>query len=117
MEPRNPLLARGSTWVRATASGVVRSVLPLGARVEEGDTLALISDPFGENEVPATAPVAGILIGKSNLPLAIEGEALFNIARVPRLGQVEERVGAYAEALAEADELADIALADENESS
>jgi predicted deacylase len=112
-----PVLARGSTWVRAPASGIVRSVRPLGAQVGEGDTLAVISDPFGETEAPAIAPVPGILIGKSNLPLAIEGEALFNIARVPRPGQVEERVGAYAEALAEADELADFALFDDNEGS
>jgi hypothetical protein len=108
-----PVLARGNTWLRASASGIVRSALPLGAQVGEGETLAIISDPFGGAETPAIAPVAGILIGKSNLPLAIEGEALFNIARVPRPGQVEERVGAYAEALAEADELADITLADD----
>ncbi len=109
----NPVLARGSTWVRAPASGIVRSEVPLGARVGEGDTLAVISDPYGESETPAAASVSGVLIGKSNLPLAIEGEALFNIARVPRPVQVEEHVEAYAEELAEADELADTTLSDD----
>lgn len=40
-----------------------------------------ITDPFGENEVPVLATTSGIVIGRLNLPLVNEGEALFHLAR------------------------------------
>ena len=41
----------------------------------------MIADPFGEREAEVLAPHDGILIGRTNLPLVNEGEALFHIAR------------------------------------
>jgi hypothetical protein len=41
----------------------------------------MISDPFGEEETIVSAPTSGIIIGRTNLPLANEGDALFHIAR------------------------------------
>ena len=76
-----PVIARSSTWSRAHTSGMLRFARPLGAWVEKGDRLASIADPFGDGEEPVAAPVAGIVIGRVNLPLVTEGEALFHIAR------------------------------------
>jgi predicted deacylase len=76
-----PLLARSSTWVRAPSSGVLRAIQSLGRRVSAGDILGTISDPFGERDVAVVAPADGIIIGRLNLPLVNEGDALFNIAR------------------------------------
>jgi uncharacterized protein len=50
--------------------------LPLD-RTEPHDAVA---DPFGERE--AEVPTTGIVIGRINLPLVNEGEALFHIARL-----------------------------------
>jgi uncharacterized protein len=91
---REPLVAKASTWVRAPQSGILRAVHSLGARVVKGEHMGVISDPFGEREEEIISPVDGIIIGRTNLPLLNEGEALFHIARFssPELaaGQVEE---------------------------
>ncbi|MEA3639568.1 MAG: succinylglutamate desuccinylase/aspartoacylase family protein [Lamprobacter sp.] len=76
-----PMIARSSIWARAHTSGMLRFARPLGAWVEKGEQLATVADPFGNGEEPVTAPAAGIVIGRMNLPLITEGEALFHIAR------------------------------------
>ena len=80
-EPPEPVIARSSQWVRATQSGILRAAKPLGARVKRGEILGWIADPLGDNEEPVEAPIPGVIIGKVNLPLASEGEALYHIAR------------------------------------
>lgn len=76
-----PLVIRSSKWVRAPHSGLLRSATALGSAVDEGQVLGLISDPFGENQVEVRASVGGVVIGRSNIPLVHEGDALFHIAR------------------------------------
>jgi hypothetical protein len=76
-----PVVARSSQWVRACQSGILRAVKPLGARVQREEILGWIADPLGDSEVPVEAPVAGVVIGKVNLPLVNEGEALYHISR------------------------------------
>ncbi|NIQ92940.1 MAG: succinylglutamate desuccinylase/aspartoacylase family protein, partial [Desulfuromonadales bacterium] len=43
-----PLVAKSTTWVRAPISGILPWRRPLGARVEKGDAVAVVADPFGE---------------------------------------------------------------------
>jgi hypothetical protein len=85
----------------------MRIAKPLGARIEKDETMAAVSDPFGDQESLVPAPFPGIIIGRTNLPLVNEGEALFHIARVSRPGAVEEDVERYHEELADMHELAD----------
>lgn len=59
----------------------MRAIKPLGARVLKHERLAVVSDPFGESEVEVLSSSDGIIIGRTNLPLVNEGEALFHIAR------------------------------------
>lgn len=80
-----PVVARSSSWVRAPESGILRALMPLGVRVSKGDVLAIVADPFGEREVKVAAPYDGIIIGRSNLPLVHEGEALFHLARFQKI--------------------------------
>ncbi|WP_111641022.1 succinylglutamate desuccinylase/aspartoacylase family protein [Marinimicrobium alkaliphilum] len=80
----NPVVADDSRWVRAPASGVMRTRIALGDRVKRGEVLGYIADPTGLNETPITAPDEAIVIGANNLPLAHEGEALFHLARFKR---------------------------------
>ncbi len=76
-----PLIIRSSKWVRAAKSGLLRSATALGSAVKESQVLGVISDPFGENEVEVRASIGGVIIGRSNIPLVHEGDALFHIAR------------------------------------
>ena len=75
-------IMRSSLWLRAPRSGVLRAVLPLGSPVKSGVLLGLITDPFGRNEVELKANTDGVLIGRTNLPLVHEGDALFHIGRL-----------------------------------
>ena len=84
-----PIVARNTSWVRAPQSGMVNSGIRLGQRVEKGQTIATICDPFGETESALEAPFRGVIIGRSNLPLAHEGDALFHLAAVDSLRAVE----------------------------
>lgn len=88
----NPVLARSTTWVRAPASGIVNTKVQLGSSVSTGQCLAAISDPLGDAEETMTAPFDGIVIGRSNLPLAHEGDALFNVAAFRSVSKAEEIV-------------------------
>ncbi len=75
------LVIRSSKWVRAPHSGLLRSATALGSSVREGQVLGVVADPFGENEVEVRASIGGVVIGRSNIPLVHEGDALFHIAR------------------------------------
>jgi predicted deacylase len=87
-----PVVADSTSWARAPYSGIVSRKVKLGARVVEGQRLASISDPLGEGEVIVEAPFDGIVIGRSMLPLAHEGDALFNIAAFKSVTRAENRV-------------------------
>jgi predicted deacylase len=88
----NARVAESSSWVRAPQSGILRSMQPLGAKVEKGALLGVVSDPFGENEEPVYAPNEGIIIGRTTIPLVNEGEALFHLARFSRPDTVARSV-------------------------
>lgn len=83
-----PFVARSSQWIRAEQDGVFRPHAGLGAHVAKGDLLGVIGSPEGEGEVDIRAPAAGVLVGRNNIPLVNEGEALFHIARFDELGEV-----------------------------
>ena len=92
-QPVTPIVARSTQWVRAVTSGIVSGKMRLGSTVQKGQRLAIISDPLGDDEENVIAPFDGIVIGRSNLPLAHEGDALFNLSTftdVPKAADVVE---------------------------
>ena len=98
-----PFVASASSWTRAPESGIMRTLKQLGSRVKEDEALALIADPFGENEVPVLAHQEGIVIGRTNLPLVNAGDALFHIARFSKPSRVATEVEAFQDAHQESD--------------
>jgi predicted deacylase len=98
-----PFVARSSTWVRASASGLFRRVCSLGSRVKRGEVLGLIDDPFGGGESEVTATASGIVIGCSEIPLVHEGEALFHIARFEDVREVAGHIESFQTGLAPED--------------
>lgn len=61
-----------------------------GDVVAQGDLMAAVSDPFGENEIEITAPFSGIIIGRAVMPIVNEGDAVFHLARVKSVMRAEE---------------------------
>lgn len=94
-----PVVAHSSSWVRAPDSGIFRAMIPLGGRVKKGTLLGVIADPFGEREIQVTASFNGIVIGRTNLPLVNEGEALYHIARFGDIQEIESKVDEFHEEL------------------
>ena len=88
-------VARTSNWVRAPASGIYVTRLHLGALVQKNSPLCLISDPFGENETIVISPYEGIIIGRTNLPLVNEGDALMHIGRFGDVENVADKVNQF----------------------
>jgi predicted deacylase len=87
-----PFVARSSAWVRAPESGMFRSSKPLGARVERGEPIGMIADPFGDAEIEVTADQSGLVIGRTQLPIVHQGDALFHVARFEDVGEVAQQV-------------------------
>lgn len=75
-----PFIAYGSQWARANESGIVHNLVNLGDQVTKGQVLAEIGSPYGDVTDSVTASRSGIVIGKQNIPLVQEGEAMFHIA-------------------------------------
>lgn len=90
-----PLLAHSSTWVRAPSSGILRTPIALGRQVRAKSVLGEIGDPFGEATAQVNAPADGLVIGRLNLPLVYQGDALFHIARFDHAADVEGALEAF----------------------
>jgi len=97
--PKAPtdVIAHKSVWVRAPETGILATKLPLGATIDRKQVLGQITDPLGESAYEIKSPVAGILIGRTNLPLANEGDALFHVATFDALENVVEELDAFHE--------------------
>lgn len=91
-----PYIARSTKWFRAPTDGIFRPLVKLGARVEAGDTLGVISAPFSSQETVLTAATDGIVVCIHTLPLVNEGEALFHIAHFSEATAVEVEIAAHA---------------------
>ncbi len=68
-----------TTWVRAARSGIFEWTQQSGCKVNIGEPLGAIRDPYGENEVIVKATREGYIIGHNNAPVVSQGDALFHI--------------------------------------
>lgn len=92
-KPRKPTLhATSSTWVRSPAGGLLRLFKSAGDFVQEDDLLGIVSDPFGEVESEVYAPMEGLIIGRTNLPVVNEGDGLIHIAEIKQAEVVEDTI-------------------------
>lgn len=93
-----PVITQTSRWVRAVTSGLMQPLKDIADPVKKGEKLALIHDPFLINPTEAIiAPFNGIVIGRANMPLVNEGDAMYNIASINKL----KKVSAYIEEIKE----------------
>lgn len=97
---KEPFIARSSAWLRAPHGGVFRNIQKLGKHIDEGELIGTISDPtdiFNDTEYPIHANRAGIIIGKTNLPLVNEGDALYHVAYFEDSTEVAQEVENFAQ--------------------
>lgn len=94
---KNPLILKESSWLRATESGMLRTVKALGDSVKKGEIIAFIDEPLGDRSFTLMSAFDGIIIGKSQIPLVQEGDAVFHIARSENLEIAEEHIGYFQE--------------------
>ena len=75
----NTVVLSQSSWVRAKVSGMFLTYKKYGKKVEKGEIIGVISEPFGEMEYPLFSPEEGYIIGINNSPVVNQGDALIHI--------------------------------------
>jgi len=76
---QSSIILSHSTWSRAKTSGLFLSKKQYGAKVEKGEILGSINDPYGEHETAIISPETGYIIGLNNQPVVNSGDALIHI--------------------------------------
>ena len=99
VKPKEPFIADRSVWIRAPSSGIVHEVKKLGDHVRRDELLAEIGDPFGHILDRVYASFSGVIIGKQNIPLVQEGDAMYHIAYFKQPGEVVEHIETIQDAL------------------
>ena len=92
-----PVVTKTSRWIRATESGILRTIKALGDTVEENDVIAYIDEPLGDKSFEILSPFNGIIVGKSELPLTQEGDAIFHIANFKNLEMADSKIEYFGE--------------------
>jgi len=96
-----PVVAKSTSWVRASGSGILRTQIPLGGKIAVNQKIGEIADPFDEHETAVISPVAGIVIGRLNLPLVHKGDALFHVAGFDDSAAISESLDEFKEEISE----------------
>lgn len=69
-----------TAWVRATVGGILRFHVTPGQSVEQGQPIATNTSVFGESNNVLEAPVSGVVLGMTTLPLVKPGEPVVHLA-------------------------------------
>lgn len=83
-----PFVARSSRWLRAPISGMFKSAVKLGAQVSKGDIVGHIASASEGSRQSIRSPHSGVVIGRMELPLVHEGDAVLHLARFK--GDIDE---------------------------
>lgn len=99
-----PIITRNSQWIRSSESGMLRTIKALGDTVRTDEIIAFIDEPLGDKSFEIKAPYDGVIIGKSEIPLVQEGDAVFHIAKFRNLEVAENRIEYFNENVIELSE-------------
>lgn len=89
---KKSILTTESKWLRAPQSGLIRTVKSLGDTIDIDEVLALIDDPLNDDYTEIKSTLKGIIIGRTQIPLVQEGDAVFHIAPFKNLERAEDRI-------------------------
>jgi len=105
---RLPIITKSSQWIRATESGILRTIKRLGETVHENEIIAYIDDALDDESFEIKALFDGIIIGKSEIPLIQEGDAIFHIAKFKNLETAENKIEYFNENAIENSEFSEL---------
>ncbi len=94
---KSPIITKTSKWIRAVESGMLRTIKALGDTVSKDEVIAYIDEPLGDDSFEILSPYDGIIIGKSEIPLIQEGDAVFHIAKFKNLDLADDKMEYFAE--------------------
>jgi len=103
-----PIVARSSQWIRSTESGIIRTIKALGDIVKEDEIIAYVDEPLGDESFEIKATFDGVIIGKSEIPLIQEGDAIFHIAKLKDLERAEDKMEYFNEDAIEVSEFLEL---------
>ena len=98
---KSPIITKTSKWIRASESGMLRTIRALGETVEKNQLIAYIDEPLDDKSYAIYAPFDGVIIGKSEIPLVQEGDAIFHIAGLKNLELADDKLEYFQENLAQ----------------
>lgn len=101
---KTPIITRNTQWIRSIESGVLRTIKALGDVVRKDEIVAFIDEPLGDKSFELKAPFDGVIIGKSEIPLVQEGDAIFHIAKFRNLEVAENKIEYFNENAIESSE-------------
>jgi len=96
-----PLIANSTTWIRASASGLLHMSVPLGSKVKKDTVIGEIADPFGGPETEIQSPISGMVIGRLNLPLVHQGDAVIHVAQFEQPAPIDPVLKEFNEEVSE----------------
>ena len=79
-EIKKPVLIKKSRWVRAQKSGLLHVKIDCNKRVQKGEFLATITDPYGTMRFKVLAPNDGYIINVNHAPIVNQGDAIFHLS-------------------------------------
>lgn len=94
---KTPIITRSSQWIRASESGMVRTIRALGETVNKGEIIAYIDNPLNDESFEIQSQFDGVIIGKSEIPLVHEGDAIFHIAKFSNLDLADDKIEYFSE--------------------
>ncbi len=74
-----PVIINKAVWLRAKYAGLYRFFISDGAKVEQGDVIGSISDPYGKFESKIRIPQNGYVIGLNHAPVVYRGDAIVHL--------------------------------------
>lgn len=77
-----PVVIKKSMWVRARQGGLFRFYIKDGSKVDKGQVIGTISDPYGKYEFKVKIPHCGYVIGLNHAPVVYKGDALMHLGVV-----------------------------------
>lgn len=76
---RKAILLQQSKWMRSPNSGMFRATIKNGSKVSKGETIGVVTDPYGKIERNIKAASDGYVICLNESPVVYKGDAIFHI--------------------------------------
>lgn len=78
---RKPIYLGESKWLRSPNSGMFQATIKNGSKVQKGDVIGIVTDPYGKIERKIKATLNGYIICLNESPVVYKGDAIFHIGK------------------------------------